>query len=286
MQSWRRGLSPVLEVAVFLLVVAMLALAAVWLGQRRLIYFPSTARIAPESVGLAGVTEQVLDTPDGNRLICWWSRAASGEPTLLYFHGNGGSLAERADRIRFFRDHGIGMFIMSYRGYGGSTGSPSEAANVADAKLAHDWLLRSGVSPERLVLYGESLGSGVAVQVALKKPVAGVILDAPYTSIADLGAEVYPFLPVRLLLWDRYNTIDHIARLKAPLLVLHGERDRTVPLEMGKRVFEAAAGPKRLATFPAAGHSDHNYYGSYEVVLAWLGEHGLRTPPATRPIDR
>jgi len=282
MQSWKKGLSPVLEAAGLLVVIAVLALAALWLGQRRLIYFPSTARIAPESVGLAGVVEQVLETADGNRLICWWSRAASGEPTLLYFHGNGGSLAERADRIRFFRQHGLGIFMMSYRGYGGSTGSPTEAANVADAKRAHDWLLASGIRPERLVLYGESLGSGVAVQVALDKPVAGLILDAPYTSIADLGAEVYPFLPVRLLLWDRYNTIEYIPRVRAPLLVLHGERDRTVPLAMGKRVFEAAAGPKRLATFPAAGHSDHNYYGSYEVVLAWLGEHGLRSRPHLR----
>ena len=267
-----------LKLAGLIALLCVLIVAAAWFGQRRLIYFPSTVRIAPASVGLVDVAEQVLRTPDGAEIICWYSRAKSGAPTILYFHGNGGSLAERADRFRIYQVNGVGIFMMSYRGYGGSTGSPSEAANVADAKLAYDWLVSSGVGPEGIVLYGESLGSGVAVQVALEKPVAGLILDAPYTSIVELGAQVYPFLPVRLLLSDRYETVRYIGRIRAPVLVLHGERDRVVPIEMGRRVFAAAPGPKRIATFREAGHSDHHLYGSYDVVLAWLRELGARPP--------
>jgi fermentation-respiration switch protein FrsA (DUF1100 family) len=262
----------VLKIVGFLVLICLLAAAALWLGQRRLIYFPSTERTDPASVGLAGIIEQVLETPDGNRLVCWWGRAGPGAPTILYFHGNGGNLADRAGRVRTYQSNGIGIFMMSYRGYGGSTGSPTEAANVSDARLAYDWLVGSGVGPGDIVLYGESLGSGVAVQLALDRPVAGLILDAPFTSIVELGAQVYPFLPVRLLLWDRYETVRYIGRLRAPILVLHGERDQVVPIEMGRAVFAAAPDPKRMATFPEAGHSDHHLYGSYDATLAWLRE--------------
>jgi len=257
---------------------AVLLIVTAWLGQRRLIYFPSTERIEPATLGLVGVSEQVLQTPDGHRLVSWWGRARPGDPTILYFHGNGGGLAERAERIRTYHSRGIGMLMMSYRGYSGSTGTPSEWANVADAKLAYDWLITAGVAPADIVLYGESLGSGIATQLAAEKTVGGLILDAPYTSIVDLGAARYPFLPVRLLMLDRYETMRHIARVRAPILLLHGERDRVVPVEMGRAVFKAAPEPKQIATFPQAGHSDHHLYGSYDVVLAWLAE--LRRKPA------
>jgi len=161
------------------------------------------------------------------------------------------------------------------------SGNDKERARPQFHRRTWPWLERLravGVRPEDVVLYGESLGSGVAVQVALEKPVAGLILDAPYTSIVELGAQVYPFLPVRLLLSDRYETVRYIGRIRAPVLVLHGERDRVVPIEMGRRVFAAAPGPKRIATFREAGHSDHHLYGSYDVVLAWLRELGARPP--------
>jgi fermentation-respiration switch protein FrsA (DUF1100 family) len=271
-----------LKMAGTVLALCLLIAAVVMFGQRRLIYFPSTARIDPSSVGLVGVAEQILKTPDGIELVCWLSRAKPGQPTILYFHGNGGGLAERADRIRILRDNGVGIFMMSYRGYSGSTGSPSEAANVADAKLAYDWLVGSGVRPEDVILYGESLGSGVATQVSLEKPVAGLILDAPFTSVVELGAMIYPWLPIRLLLLDRYETIRDIGRVRAPILVLHGERDHTVPVEMGRRVFAAAREPKQMVTFPEAAHSNQHLYGSYDVILAWLRELGARTiPPAS-----
>jgi fermentation-respiration switch protein FrsA (DUF1100 family) len=270
--------SLMLKLAAAVAVLCTLIGAAAWLRQRQLIYFPATARIDPASLGLVGVAEQILETPDGNRLVCWWGRARPGARTILYFHGNGGNLADRAERVRTYQNNGIGIFMVSYRGYGGSTGSPTEAANVADAKLAYDWLVGSGVRADDVVLYGESLGSGVAVQLALDRPVAGLVLDAPYTSIVELGAQVYPFLPVRLLLWDRYETIRYIGRVRAPILVLHGERDQVVPVEMGRAVFAVAPDPKRIATFPGAQHSDHHLHGSYDVVLGWLRELRASSP--------
>ena len=241
-----------------------------WAGQRRLLYDPDPTRVAPQSLGLTGVEERVIATPDGNRLIAWWGPARPGRPTLLYFHGNGGMLARRAERIRFLHEQGLGVFMMSYRGYSGSTGTPSEANNVADAKLAYDELRRLGVEPARIVLYGESLGTGVATQLAAHRPVSALILDSPFTSITDIGAARYPYLPVRLLLLDRYDTESNIRNVHVPVLIIHGEADRIVPVEMGRAVYAAAKEPKQIATFPGAGHTNHVRHGSYQVVLEFI----------------
>ena len=250
---------------------AAVALAA-YLGQRRLMYFPDTERVPPAAAGLAGVEERVLKTPDGARVIAWYGKARRGQPTLLYFHGNGGGLEDRAPRIARFMAEGWGLYMMSYRGYSGSSGSPTEANNVADARLAHAALVREGVSPTSLVAYGESLGSGIAVRIAAELPVAGLILDAPFTSVVDIAAAAYPFLPVRLLLIDRYETTKYIASVKVPLLVLHGERDTVVPVAMGREVARLANEPKRLVIFPNGYHSDLYVNGNdaIDAVRAWI----------------
>jgi fermentation-respiration switch protein FrsA (DUF1100 family) len=255
---------------------AAVALAA-YLGQRRLLYFPDRARTLPAEVGLAGVAERVLETPDGYRVVAWYGKARPGRPTLLYFHGNGGSLAIRAPRIARFMDEGWGVYMMTYRGYGGSTGSPSEAANVADARLAYHALVEEGVPPASIVAYGESLGSGIAVRIAAELPVAGVILDAPYTSIVDVAAQAYPFLPVRLLLIDRYDTARYIAAIKAPLLILHGAHDGVVPVAMGRELARLAPEPKRLMVFPDGHHSDLYIDGNngIDAVRAWIDGLGV-----------
>lgn len=261
-----------LKIATGAIVAYAIILAGAYYLQRTLMYFPTRERVAPAAAGLLDVEERIIETPDGERVIAWYGPALTGQPTLLYFHGNGGSLVTRAERIGRYRARGIGVFMMTYRGYGGSSGAPSERANVADAKLAYDTLVASGVSPADIILYGESIGSGVAVQVAAEKPVAGLILDAPYTSVVEVAAAAYPLLPVRTFLTDRYETMRYIGQVRAPLLVVHGELDQVIPVEMGRAVFDAATGPKRLATFPRAGHSDHHLHGSYEAIFAWLGE--------------
>jgi hypothetical protein len=248
---------------------ALIAVAA-FIAQRKLMYFPDRTRVLPASFALSGVEERVLKTPDGARLIAWYGRAEPGRPTLLYFHGNAGNLASRSERVRKYLNRGIGVFMLSYRGYSGSTGAPSERNNVADAKLAYNVLIAEGIAAGDIILYGESLGSGIAAQLAAERPVGGIILDAPYTSIVDVAAAAYPIFPVRWFLFDRYETLRYLPAIDAPLLVIHGEADEVIPVTMGRAVYAAAKGRKEIVTFPGAGHSDHHLSGSSEEVFRWI----------------
>jgi uncharacterized protein len=258
-----------------------LALGAVYFGQRRLIYYPDRVRTDPVEAGLAGVEERILKTPDGARVVAWYGKAQPGQPTILYFHGNAGSLANRAPRIERFMGEGWGVYMMTYRGYGGGSGKPTEAHNVADARLAYGALVHEGVEPSSIILYGESLGTGVAVRLAAERQVAGVVLDAPYTSLVDVAAGVYPFLPVRLALADRYESSKYIKQVRAPLLILHGERDDVIPVAMGRELFRLANEPKRLAVFPNGGHSDLylDGNGALEAMRSWVNELRRATAP-------
>lgn len=262
----------VLEIAVALAILYALIVLVGYMVQRKLMYFPLPERVAPAAVGLTHVEERIIETPDGARVVAWYGRARPGHPTILYFHGNGGNLALRADRIRRYLDRGQGMLMMSYRGYSGSTGTPTEAANVADAQRAYQLLIAEGIAPEDIIVYGESLGTGVAARLAAEKPVGGLILDSPFTSAVDVGARHYPFLPVGLLMQDRYEVLSYVAKIRTPLLVVHGARDQIVPFAMGQRVYAAANEPKKLATFPLAGHNDHALYGSYEAIQDWIAQ--------------
>lgn len=273
-------MSLLLKIAAFALCAYAAVLLAAYLGQRRLMYFPDPQRVQPAEEDLPGVSERALKTPDGQRLVAWYGPAKPGKPTILYFHGNAGGLADRAPRIQRFMGEGWGVYMLAYRGYGGSTGSPSEIANVADARLAYGALVQEGVDPASIVLYGESLGTGVAVRLATERPAAGLILDAPYTSIIKIAALGYPYLPVRYLLKDRYESEKYIPQVHMPLLILHGERDPVIPVAMGRELLAMANAPKRLATFPNAGHSDIYIDGNpaLEAVRKWIGEL-KRLPP-------
>lgn len=274
-------MQPIMMLATGLFAVYAVVAVAAFVLQRRLMYFPDTEHVAPTAFNLPGVKERILKAPDGARLVSWYAPAKLGQPTILYFHGNAGNLAGRSERVRRYVARGFGVLFMSYRGYGGSSGIPSERANVADAKLAYDTLIEDGLSPEEIVVYGESLGSGVAVQLAADNEVGGVVLDAPYTTIVDVAALAYPYLPVRPFVFDRYESVRYLPRVTAPLLVLHGEADRVIPVEMGKAIYAAANAPKEIVTFPNAGHSDHHLHGSYEELFRWidaLADARLREP--------
>jgi uncharacterized protein len=238
-------------------------------AQRRFMYFPEPGRTPPAAAGLSNVSEIIIPTPDGEKLVAWYGKAQPGEPTLLYLHGNGGSLALRSETMRKYLEHGRGMLMLAYRGYSGSTGSPSEAANVADAKLAYETLLKSGVGPDDIILYGESLGTGVAIQVAKEKRVEGLILDAPYTSIVEIASARFPWLPVGLLLKDRYESIKFIGDVHVPTFFLHGDADDIVPVEMGRRLFAAANEPKEIKIIPGGGHVIHDG-PSFNFVNNWI----------------
>ncbi len=255
---------------IVLIYCGLLVAAAVF--QRNLLYHPDTRHIAPQTAGLSGFQEISL-AREGNVSVVGWYRAAEGEQcTVLYFHGNGGGLANRAGRIDAFAKLGFGVLIMSYRGYSGSGGRPRETENVSDAKAAYAWLRAAGVTAEQIVLYGESLGTGVAVQVAMEKPVAGMVLEAPFTSIPDVAQRHYWYMPVRPFILDRYETIKHIKTVRVPLLVLHGARDAVTDVAFGRAVYEAANAPKTLKVFPSAEHGNIYAFSALSVVQKWIAQ--------------
>jgi uncharacterized protein len=195
--------------------------ALMYLTQRKMLYFPDTARTAPAVAGLTAAEEIVFDTADGERVVAWHVPPRAGKPVILYFHGNGGSLSYRAKRFSGLTADGTGLLATSYRGYGGSSGSPTEAGILADADAAYAFAA-ARYGADTIVLFGESLGSGVSVALASEKKVAGVILEAPFTSAVDIGAAIYWFVPVRLLMKDQFRSDQRIARVTAPILIMHG----------------------------------------------------------------
>jgi fermentation-respiration switch protein FrsA (DUF1100 family) len=229
--------------------------ALLYFAQRTIQYFPERFRTAPSAAGLPQVEEVTLDTADGERVIVWHVPPRGDKPVFLYLHGNGASLRWRADRFRDLTADGSGLVALSYRGYGGSSGSPTEAGLIEDALAAYAFAA-ARYPAERIVLWGESLGSGLAVALAAEKPVARVVLQSPFTSAADVGASRYWFVPVRLLMKDQYRSDLRIGKVTAPVLVLHGERDDIVPIAQGERLYELITAPKRFVRIPGGGHND------------------------------
>lgn len=241
----------------FLIFIAALylgVLALIYFFQRDLQYFPGRTDSNPLAAGLRGVERLTLRTGDGESVIAWHARAPQGRPTVLYFHGNAGSLDSRPRRLQSLIDNRFGFLALEYRGYGASSGSPSETGLMLDAKAAYEHLIEAGLKPQDIVISGESLGSGVAVQLAAAHPIAAVSLQAPYAAAVDIGAQRYWFLPVRWLMKDQFRSIDHIGKVKAPLLMIHGEHDQTIPFAQGQKLFAAANQPKEFVAVPHAGH--------------------------------
>ena len=241
-----------------------------YFGNRLFMYFPDPTRVAPLEVGLNGVNEVEISVPDGIELIAWYAPAKDDKPTILYFHGNGANAASRAPKIERIRENGFGVFYLNNRGYGGSSGRPTEENNVADAIAAYEHVTGLGVAPDKIIAYGESLGSGQAVRLAAARPVAAVVLEAPLTSTVDVARSTYFWLPLGLLLTDKYNNEQNIRAVTAPVLVLQGEKDAVIPVEMGLRVYRAANEPKRIELFPQATHDDLFDQGAWEKTQAFV----------------
>lgn len=244
--------------AVAALLIALGAYALIvgymFFSQRHLLYLPDIKRVDPATIGIAGAEVTEIATPDGEKLVAWYAPAPPGRPTVLFLHGNAGSIAERPHRFQYYRNAGFGVLYLSWRGYGGSTGQPSEHGLMIDANAAYDWLMRKGVSPDRLLIVGESLGTGPAVQLAASRPVAALALEAPYTTMVDVARFHYGWLPVRLLLRDRFDSLDTIARVRVPIIMIHGDADPVVPFALGKQLFEAAPEPKQFVAIPGGTH--------------------------------
>jgi fermentation-respiration switch protein FrsA (DUF1100 family) len=255
----------------FLVIVAVYggALALVYVGQRSLQYHPDKVRTPPATAGLPSAEELELTTIDGEKVIVWHVPPKGDKPVVLYFHGNGGSLASRANRFKSFTADGTGLVALSYRGYGGSTGSPTEAGLIADAQAAYAFTA-ARYPAERIAVWGESLGTGVAVALAASQRISRLILESPFTSAADVGAKVYWFLPVQLLMKDAFRSDERIGKITVPILILHGTADTVVPFSFGQKLFALANEPKRLVRLEGGGHSNLDQFGARDAIRAFL----------------
>jgi fermentation-respiration switch protein FrsA (DUF1100 family) len=243
--------------------------ALVYSTQRSLMYFPETVHTTPVQAGLARAEEVTLATADGEHIFAWHVPPGEGKPVILYFHGNGGALRYRVARFDKLIEDGIGLVAVEYRGYGGSSGSPTERGLIADGEAAYAFAA-AHYSTAQIVVWGESLGTGVAVALAAEKPVGRVILEAPFTSAEALGASRYWYLPIRLLMKDQFRSDERIKNVTAPLLILHGVQDRTVPIAMGEQLFDLANKPKHIVRFLDGGHEDLDNNGALLAVARFL----------------
>ncbi len=248
-----------------------------YLMQRQFIYYPKSGEISPEHYGLPSVELIKLKTSDGIHLSAWYSPAREKSmPTIVYFHGNYGHMGYRASIIEPYIHAGYGVLLLSYRGYSGSTGKPSEKGLYNDGRAAINYLISQGINAQCLALYGVSLGSGVAVQMATEYDVGALILQSSFTSLVDVGKKHYFFFPVSLILKDRYESDKKIAMIKAPKLFIHGAQDNIIPLSFGRRLYDLASQPKEMLVYPKAGH---NFLpDSSAAVIKFLDKYNICHP--------
>lgn len=263
-----------IRLAVGIVVAYGLLVGCLYIGQRKLLYHPPSEMPDRERYDADDMAEVRFETADGLTLFAWYKPASAGKPTLVHLHGNAGHVGHRVDKMRPMMEAGYGMLLVEWRGFAGNPGSPTEDGLNRDADAALAWLEAEGVPPERIVLYGESLGTGVAVRLAAENDsIAAIILEAPYRSIAEVAAEAYPYVPAQRLVKDRYDSLPLVPGLSMPVLVIHGELDRTIRPHHGRAVLEAAEqGEGRF--FPNAGHNDLYGHGAAEAVLDFLGRKG------------
>lgn len=254
-----------------LMILYGLIVVVMFLSQRQILFRPDRAPPDLARAGLPGVRPVTVATPDGLSLLAWYMPPAQEDGhVVLYLHGNAGHIGHRAYRLGPFRRLGWGVLLLEFRGYGGNPGRPSEAGLVTDARAGLTALRAMGFAPSSILLWGESLGSGLAVRLAVEQPVAAVLLEAPFTSITAIARSRYPFVPVDWLLLDRFDSLRILGSVQAPVLVMHGAHDRIVPVEMGRAVYEAAPDPKELWIAPHAGHVDLVEAGAVQAASKFV----------------
>jgi uncharacterized protein len=264
-------MSRLLIIAAGSVAVVAAVLTLIWTMQRRLMYFPTGDVPTAGEIGLSDVEPVTFETADGLGLNGWFVAASGPSPriTVLVFNGNAGNRAHRAPLAAALQRHGLQVLLVDYRGYGGNPGTPTENGLAADSRAAHAYLAgRPDVDASRIVYFGESLGTAVAIDLAVEHPPAALVLRSPFTSLTDVGRYHYPFLPVRLLLRDRFAAIEQIRRIRVPLLVIAGGRDRIVPIENTRRLYDASVAPKTLLVLPNADHNDVELLAGEEMIRA------------------
>ena len=221
-------------------------LISTYIFQRNLLYHPKINNYYGHQLSVA-VEKTIIKTQDNVELLSWYhNKNLNSDKTLLFLHGNAGSLENRIEKLNHFGNMKLNFLIVAWRGFNGNKGKPTEKGLYEDARSAIKWLNSKGITEKSIIIYGESLGTGVAIEISQNKNFAGVILEAPFTSMTDVGKDKYPFLPVSLLLKDKYESDKKIKNVKSPILVMHGKVDNIVPLYMGKKIYKLANEPKHF----------------------------------------
>jgi fermentation-respiration switch protein FrsA (DUF1100 family) len=235
-----------------------------------MLYLNKPGAERPDIHGLA-ISDVRIPTPDGQVLEAWYEPPRPGKPVFLYLHGQAASL--ELGKWRYIRLHkeGVGYLALAYRGFSGSTGSPTEQGLFTDGLAAYDWLRARGFADRDIVIDGHSLGTGVATYVATQRPARALILEAPFTAAVDVGQERYPYMPVALLMRDRFASRDRIGDVHMPVLIVHGTADATVPFAEGQKLYGLANAPKVFIAMPGSGHNTLVCDGLYDHVWPFLG---------------
>ncbi|MCH2546721.1 MAG: alpha/beta hydrolase [Alphaproteobacteria bacterium] len=266
---------------IIVIAVYMLIMLTMFAFQRKLMYVPETTILEPLHYGIENVSVLPLISEDKTAIEAWHIAASDSHPLIVYYHGNAGHIGDRMAKISHFVAAGFGVLAVSYRGYGNSKGLPSEAGLYSDARTTLNHAIKEfNVPPARILLYGESLGTGIATQMAKEMadantPVAGLILEAPYTSVARRSQEMYPFLPAYYLAKDKYHTIDKIGDIQCPLMIFHGEKDTVIPVHHGRELFAKASEPKVVHYFESVDHSSFDYPTLAQHIVDFANAHGL-----------
>ena len=243
-----------INILILITAIYLIITLALYFFQRKLLYYPVVNNYSGDKL-LVPVEKVKITTKDNIELLAWYyDKGNENYKTLLFLHGNAGSLENRIHKINHFKDMNMNFLLLSWRGFSGNKGQPTEKGIYEDARSAIQWLKEKGHGTEDIVIYGESLGTGVAVEVAQNNNFAGVILESPFTSMVDAGKTKYPLFPVRLLLKDKYESDKKIQNIRSPILIMHGEADKIVPFSMGKKMYELANKPK-YSYFPK--YDDH-----------------------------
>jgi len=232
------------NIALTLVVIYFFILISTYLFQRNLLYHPTENNYFGDQLSVP-IEKVKIKTDDNIELLSWFhNKNLNNYKTILFLHGNAGSLENRIHKINHFKDINVNFLLLAWRGFSGNKGKPTEKGLYDDAKSAVAWLKSKGVKEHNIVIYGESLGTGVATEITQNKNFAGIILESPFTSMIDAGKDKYPYLPVRLLLKDKYESDKKLKNINIPILIMHGKVDNIVPFHMGKKMYELANQPK------------------------------------------
>ncbi len=256
------------------LVIYCALVAAMYFTQRKLMYFPNRTLLTPTEYGVPAEAI-ILTAADNTQLVAWMMPAKPDMPTILHFHGNAGNIADRREVYNAYQQAGFGVLALEWRGYGSSTGSPSEQGFYEDARAALAYLKRNGLHENQIILYGESIGTGPAIQMATEIEARAIILEAPFTSLWQRAADIHWYIPTRYLIKDRFDSMSKIKQVNEPLLIIHNQRDRIVPHHHGVTLFQAANEPKEMMSIDADGHITFDRLMVVQKTIEFLNNHPL-----------